>query len=220
MSVLGLVNSDRIDADPGGARCITLACGYEISVPATKTFLNQVAAFLYLALRMGKHPAAPLVETLPGLISTRWKLPAPQVQALEPLLAGRDDLYCLGYGMTYPIALEGALKLKEITYAHCEGCYPPNSNMSPCPRWTKVIRAVRGRTAGCAADRQRINEVTCRGGCAIVVGPDDNRLRMNANHLITLPAVDPETAPCSQCCASIALLPSQSGARLRPRLPA
>ena len=46
---------------------------------------------------------------------------AGQVEAIAGEINAWDNLYCLGYGATYPIALEGALKLKEITYAHCEG---------------------------------------------------------------------------------------------------
>ena len=55
MAVLGLVNVIGSTLMKVSERYLPLACGYEISVPATKTFMNQVVAFLYLALRMGKH---------------------------------------------------------------------------------------------------------------------------------------------------------------------
>jgi glucosamine--fructose-6-phosphate aminotransferase (isomerizing) len=101
-------------------RHIPLACGYEISVPATKTFTNQVIAFLYLAMRMGDHNPDTLMA-LPKLMEATISKVEKQIAALEPIFKNKDDLYCLGYGLTYGIALEGALKLKEITYAHCEG---------------------------------------------------------------------------------------------------
>ena len=126
------------------------------------------------------------------------------MKRLEAQLAGQDDLYCLGYGLTYPIALEGALKLKEITYAHCEGMLSTEFKHGP-------LSAVReGYPVLFVAGPQDvplivsgINEVTCRGGQAIVIGPDDERLRINAHHLITLPAADAETS------ALLSVLPLQ-----------
>ena len=61
MGILGLVNVIGSALTQVSEVYLPLVCGYEISVPATKTFLNQVVAFLYLALRLGKHPTAPLV---------------------------------------------------------------------------------------------------------------------------------------------------------------
>jgi glucosamine--fructose-6-phosphate aminotransferase (isomerizing) len=204
LGVLGLVNVIGSTLTQVSEVYLPLACGYEISVPATKTFLNQVAAFLYLALRLGKHPTAPLVEALPGLIQGTLETTAPQVQGLEEQLAGQDDLYCLGYGLTYPVALEGALKLKEITYAHCEGMLSTEFKHGP-------LSAVReGYPVLFVAGPQDvplivsgINEVTCRGGQAIVIGPEDKRLRLNAHHLISLPRVDPDTS------ALLSVLPLQ-----------
>ena len=77
-------------------------------------------AFLYLALRMGGRPTD-VLRPLPGLLERAIEDTDAQVQILLPVFAERGDMYELGYGLTYGIALEGALKLKEITYAHCEG---------------------------------------------------------------------------------------------------
>ncbi len=204
MGVLGLVNVIGSTLTQVSEVYLPLACGYEISVPATKTFLNQVVAFFYLALRMGKHPTAPLAEALPGLIQHTLETAAPQVQALEAQLAGQDDLYCLGYGLTYPIALEGALKLKEITYAHCEGMLSTEFKHGPLSavREDFPVLFVAG-PQDVPLIVSGINEVTCRGGQAIVIGPDDKRLRLNAHHLITLPEADPETS------ALLSVLPLQ-----------
>jgi glutamine---fructose-6-phosphate transaminase (isomerizing) len=99
---------------------LPLVCGYEISVPATKTFTNQVITFLYLAAKLGG--VADLgFDRLPELMEETIRVTDPQVQALVPRINTWDDTYTLGYGATYPFALESALKLKEITYAHCEG---------------------------------------------------------------------------------------------------
>ncbi len=174
---------------------LPLACGYEISVPATKTFLNQALAFLYLALRMGGHSTADL-HGLPDLLEKTIITTGLQIGDLEGDLARRDDLYCLGYGLTYPIALEGALKMKEVTYAHCEGMLSTEFKHGPLSAVTEgypvifvsgpedVARVVSG-----------INEVTCRGGRAIAVGEEDPRLRANAHDLIMLPKAGPLLNP-------------------------
>ncbi|MCX7750330.1 MAG: glutamine--fructose-6-phosphate transaminase (isomerizing) [Candidatus Bipolaricaulota bacterium] len=174
---------------------LPLACGYEISVPATKTFLNQALAFLYLALRMGGHPTA-FLQGLPDLLAETLRSAEPWVEGLVADLAGRDDLYCLGYGLTYPIALEGALKMKEVTYAHCEGMLSTEFKHGPLSAVhdgypvlfvcgpEDVPRIVSG-----------VNEVTCRGGRAIAIGEEDDRLRANVHDLLPLPRAGPLLNP-------------------------
>ncbi|MEA3350835.1 MAG: isomerizing glutamine--fructose-6-phosphate transaminase, partial [Chloroflexota bacterium] len=120
MGILGLVNVVGSSLTRLSDYHLPLTCGYEISVPATKTFSNQVIAFLYLTMRMGGIDTAPL-ENLPLWIDRVLEAVEKQTAAVSGYLSRWDDLYCLGYGLTYPIALEAALKLKEITYAHCEG---------------------------------------------------------------------------------------------------
>ncbi|MCX7975869.1 MAG: glutamine--fructose-6-phosphate transaminase (isomerizing), partial [Bellilinea sp.] len=120
MTSLGLANVIGSTLTKATACWLPLCCGYEISVPATKTFTNQVVTFLYLAYRLAGRDTSPL-EQIPALMEQTLAASEPQVQAITPAVNQWNDLYCLGYGATYPMALEGALKLKEITYAHCEG---------------------------------------------------------------------------------------------------
>jgi glucosamine--fructose-6-phosphate aminotransferase (isomerizing) len=101
----------------------------------------------------------------------------------------------LGYGITYSIALEGALKLKEITYAHCEGMLSTEFKHGPLAAvskdypilFTTIEEDIPLIISG-------INEVTCRGARAIVFGPEDERLRTNGHHLITVEQPTPEFA--------------------------
>ncbi len=116
MTAYGLVNVIGSTLTKVTERCLLLACGYEISVPATKTFTNQVIAFLFLAMRMGKRNTRDLAA-IPGLMEQTIESAMQQIPLIQGRLEKWNDLYCLGYGATYPIALEGALKLKEITYA-------------------------------------------------------------------------------------------------------
>jgi len=191
MGVLGLVNVLGSTLMNESEYYLPLVCGYEISVPATKTFTNQAAAFLYLALRMGGHSTAPLAR-LPELLEETLGMVEPQVAALEPNLAGHDDLYCLGYGLTYPIALEGALKLKEVTYAHCEGMLSTEFKHGPLSAVYEgypVIFVAGPEDVPLLVSG--INETTCRGGQAIVIGEENEQLRVNADDLILLPSAGP-----------------------------
>jgi glucosamine--fructose-6-phosphate aminotransferase (isomerizing) len=187
MPVLGLVNVIGSTLMNVSERYLPLACGYEISVPATKTFLNQAITFLYLALRMGAHSTDSL-QALPDLIQESIDAVDAQVIALSSQLTGHDDLYCLGYGLTYPIALEGALKLKEVTYAHCEGMLSTEFKHGPLSAVTQDFPVI--FVAGpedVPLIVSGLNETTCRGGRAIVIGEEEERLRSNSHQLISLP---------------------------------
>ncbi len=102
-----------------------------------------------------------------------------------------DDLYCVGYGATYPVAMEGALKLKEITYAHCEGMLSTEFKHGPLSavREDYPVIFIAGPD-DIPLLISGINEVTCRSGRAIVVGQEDSRLRTNAHDLVVLPDSD------------------------------
>lgn len=190
MGILGLVNVIGSTLTQVSERYIPLACGYEISVPATKTYTNQAIAMLYLAMRMGGHDTRQL-DTLPDLIEQTIQSTDSVVTALGPSLSAWDDLYCVGYGSTYPVAMEGALKLKEITYAHCEGMLSTEFKHGPLSavRENYPVIFVAGPD-DIPLLISGINEVTCRSGRAIVVGPEDSRLRANADDLVVLPDCD------------------------------
>jgi glucosamine--fructose-6-phosphate aminotransferase (isomerizing) len=190
MGVLGLVNVVGSTLTRVSDHHLPLVCGYEISVPATKTFTNQAAALLYLAVRMGGGSTAPL-RALPDWIDRTTEAVEAQIPPLQDYLKSWDDLYCLGYGLTYPIALEGALKLKEITYAHCEGMLSTEFKHGPLSAVTDgypvLFNAVSGDIPLIISG---INEVTCRGGRAVVISEEDPRLAENADDLLILPALD------------------------------
>jgi len=191
MGVLGLVNVIGSTLMRVSEHHLPLACGYEISVPATKTFTNQVIAFLYLAMRMGGHDTRTLAD-LPDLMEKTIQHTAAQIEALEQKLTGIADLYCLGYGLTYPIALEGALKLKEITYLHCEGMLSTEFKHGP------LSAVEEGYPVLFVAGQEDvdliisgINETTTRGGMAVVFGAENPRLEANGDVLVTFPRTDP-----------------------------
>jgi glucosamine--fructose-6-phosphate aminotransferase (isomerizing) len=122
-------------------------------------------------------------------------LTAPKIQALVPEINLWNDLYCLGFGSTYPMALEGALKLKEITYAHCEGMLSTEFKHGPLSAVTDGFPVLfLAGPEDIPLIISGINEVTCRGGAAIAVGQADDRLAANATKLITIPDSSPAIA--------------------------
>ena len=187
MGIFSLVNVVGSTMTRISERSLPLACGYEISVPATKTFTNQVLSFLYLAYRLAGLDTASLA-VIPDLMVKTLEAVSPQVQALEPDFHRWNDCYCLGYGLTFPIALEGALKLKEINYSHCEGMLSTEFKHGP-------LSAVQdGYPIVFVAGREDvplivsgINEVTCRGALAIAIGEADPRLDANAQKVVVMP---------------------------------
>jgi glucosamine--fructose-6-phosphate aminotransferase (isomerizing) len=184
---LGLVNVLGSTLTHHSRAYLPLACGYEISVPATKTFVNQLVAFLYLALRMAGESIDPLTR-LPALIEQTIEQTDPHVARLLPVFSGRADMYELGYGLTYGIALEGALKLKEITYAHCEGMLSTefkHGPLSAVDQGYPVVFVVGPDDVPLLISA--INEVTTRGGRAIAIAEPDARLGGNVDDLIPLP---------------------------------
>jgi glucosamine--fructose-6-phosphate aminotransferase (isomerizing) len=187
MPCYGLANVIGSTLTRATACWLPLCCGYEISVPATKTFTNQVVTFLYLAYRLGGKDMQEL-EQIPELMEQTLSLTAGPAQALAAQINAWNDLYCLGFGATYPIALEGALKLKEITYAHCEGMLSTEFKHGPLSAVTKgfpVLFAVGPQDVPQIVSG--INEVTCRGGRAIAIGQEDPRLQANASEVILIP---------------------------------
>ena len=112
---------------------LDIGAGIEVGVAATKTFLGQLLAFYGLALAFAARRGARPDQEIDGLVEELRQLPD-QLRALvedhdqrSAELAHRfaetQDVIFLGRGINYPIALEGALKLKEISYIHAEG-YP------------------------------------------------------------------------------------------------
>jgi glucosamine--fructose-6-phosphate aminotransferase (isomerizing) len=192
MECFGLANVVGSTLTKSTSFCLPLCCGYEISVPATKTFTNQVITFLYLAYRLaGKNTKE--LASIPALMEKTLDTVAPQVKTIAEEINEWNDMYCLGYGLTLPIALEGALKLKEITYAHCEGMLSTEFKHGPLSAVSKGFPIV--FVAGPQDTNliiSGINEVNVRGARAIAIGEENARLRANADDLIVIPESDPQ----------------------------
>ena len=213
MACFGLANVVGSTLTKTASLCLPLCCGYEISVPATKTFTNQVVTFLYLAYKMaGKDPLIGgldtprddqrgystsgirrnVFEVIPELMEQTIQMVEPQIKEIAKDINEWNDMYCLGYGATYAIALEGALKLKEITYAHCEGMLSTEFKHGPLSAVSKGFPII--FVAGpndVPLIISGINEVKVRGARTIVISEEDARLRLNSDNLVVIPKSDP-----------------------------
>ena len=130
---LGVTNRPESSLARQVTHLLDIGAGIEVGVAATKTFLGQLLAFYALALafaarrgsRSGAEIAALVAELrgLPEELSALVEQHDQRSEAMAHRFAETQDVIFLGRGINYPIALEGALKLKEISYIHAEG-YP------------------------------------------------------------------------------------------------
>jgi len=182
--------------------------GPEISVASTKAFTTQVAGFLLVSLYLGllrgriaqerAHALATALACLPDQLGALLPRAAEQAEALTGRLSGMTGALYLGRGCSYPLALEGALKLKEITYLHAEGYPAGEMKHGPIalvgPRTAVVVVApsdrMRAKTLG------NLEEVKAREGFVVAVGTEgDEELRRLADVFFALPAVDELLTP-------------------------
>ena len=120
-------------------RGVYLHAGPEISVASTKAFSSQVAVLLLMALLLGRNRRLSRsegcelvreIEQTPELIRSVLAQ-AEEIRAIAKRYAGFDDFFYIGRGCLYPTALEGALKLKEISYVHAEGYHAAELKHGP-----------------------------------------------------------------------------------------
>ncbi|MGA1304615.1 MAG: glutamine--fructose-6-phosphate transaminase (isomerizing), partial [Cyanobium sp.] len=135
--LLGITNRPESSLGRLVPHLLDIGAGIEVGVAATKTFLGQLLAFYGLALAFAERrqgrPGVPGPERLAALAGQLRSLPEVMRQVVDDhdqrcaelahLFADTQDVIFLGRGINYPIAMEGALKLKEISYIHAEG-YP------------------------------------------------------------------------------------------------
>ena len=174
---------------------LPLACGFEISVPATKTFVNQAVLFLYLAYRLAGRDVSELAA-LPNLLQQTIEACDEPARKMADYLDLWPDMYYLGFGLTHPIALEGALKLKEITYSHCEGTFSSDFKHGPlaavCEGYPVLFFTAPGDEAIMIS---AINEVTVRGGRAVNIAVEHEALRANGHDYLAIPGCPRFLAP-------------------------
>jgi len=204
--VLGIVNvvGSTIAREADGG--IYLHAGPEIGVASTKAFTSQIVALTLLALWLGRQRGLSLemgqeiacqLARLPSHITRALAL-EPRVRAVAEAYAGRGSFLYLGRGVSFPVALEGALKLKEISYIHAEGY--PAAEMKHGPialiDTDMPVVFVAPRDDVYRKVLSNMQEVKARGGHVIAVtteGRDD--LGTLVDHRLSVPATAPLLSP-------------------------
>ncbi|HUW20348.1 MAG TPA: glutamine--fructose-6-phosphate transaminase (isomerizing) [Sedimentisphaerales bacterium] len=199
-TVLGIVNvvgSSIARATDAG---IYLHVGPEIGVASTKAFTAQVAVLTMVAIELGRRrhissdEASRCIDELsriPDKIS-RVLEQSEHIKEIASANIERNNWLFLGRGFNYPVALEGALKLKEISYIHAEGLPAAEMKHGPIALIVDGMPAVFIAPTGPQYDKimGNIAEVKARGGRIIVVATEgDDNIKQHADHLITVPDV-------------------------------
>jgi glucosamine--fructose-6-phosphate aminotransferase (isomerizing) len=197
-TVLGIVNvvgSSIARATDAG---IYLHAGPEIGVASTKAFTGQVAVLTMLAIELARRRHISSDEAdrhiselsqIPDKIS-QILTQSDHIKEIAAANIDKDNWLFLGRGFNYPVALEGALKLKEISYIHAEGLPAAEMKHGPIALIADGMPAVFIATAGPQYDKimGNIAEVRARGGKIIVVATQgDENISEHAYHLITIP---------------------------------
>jgi len=173
--------------------------GPEIGVASTKAFTTQLAALFLLAVTLAKQAGRLAADTEAGHLQALRHLPVAvqKVLALEPEItswatrfADKQHALFLGRGHHYPIALEGALKLKEISYIHAEG-YPAgelkHGPLALVDRTMPVI-SIAPNDALLEKLKSNLKEVAARGGELYVFADADSAVDEEAGvHILRLP---------------------------------
>jgi glutamine---fructose-6-phosphate transaminase (isomerizing) len=173
--------------------------GVEIGVASTKAFTTQLAGLFLLTLALaqakGRLSAADEAHHLKAMRHLPVALQA--VLALEPQLiqwaeafAQQDNALFLGRGLHYPIALEGALKLKEISYIHAEAYPAGELKHGPLALVTSAMPVVTVAPNDALLEKLKSNmqEVRARGGVLYVLADSDTHIRSEAGlHVIRMP---------------------------------
>jgi glucosamine--fructose-6-phosphate aminotransferase (isomerizing) len=185
--------------------------GPEVAVASTKGFLTQVVACYLVGLFLAQVRGVKYTDEVAAIVEDLRKLPdavARVLEGMEPVrelarsLAGEDTLLFLGRHVGYPVALEGALKLKELAYIHAEGFAAgelKHGSIALIDQGTPVVVVVpspRSRESVHGKVVSNIQEVRARGARTIVIAEDgDEDVVPYADHLIRVPRTPTLLAP-------------------------
>ena len=177
--------------------------GPEIGVASTKAFTAQVTVLSMMALMIGRKKELISQERFATLLNELEEIPS----KIETILEGNDhfhkiaDIYksvsnalYLGRGVSYPVALEGALKLKEISYIHAEGYPAAEMKHGPIALIDENMPVVFIATKDNSYEKivSNIQEVKARNGIVIaIVTEGDDAIERMADHVIEIPPTDP-----------------------------
>jgi glucosamine--fructose-6-phosphate aminotransferase (isomerizing) len=206
--VLSIVNVPESSMARESDSVLETVAGPEVGVASTKAFTAQLVVLACLALATARARGVVSAETEATMTGALLEVPGraaevlekdEAIQALAVRIAQARDVLFLGRGNCFPIALEGALKLKEISYIHAEGYAAGEMKHGPIALIDPAVPVIATVPSGPLFEKTASNlqEAAARGG-QIVVFSDAHgvaRLKGIAAETVTLPEVDPFVAP-------------------------
>ena len=200
--------------------------GPEIGVASTKAYMAMVAAFELLAIWLGRargtlsgELASELIQALratPGLIEEALE-ERHNIANIAEAFKGHADYLFLGRGINFPTALEGALKLKEISYIHAEAYATGEMKHGPIALIDKNMPVVTVATASALYEKtvSNIQEVKARDGIIIALAnTGDESIRQHADYVISVPKTHELVSPLINV-VSLQLLAYETANRLK-----
>lgn len=185
---------------------LTLA-GPEIGVASTKAFTTQLAALMLLVLKIGQVKQSMTTEKSAAIIADLWHTPKvildtlqhdKDILRLSELFVEKQHCLFLGRGTEFPIALEGALKLKEISYIHAEGYAAGELKHGPLALVDNDMPVVILAPQDDMLDKLKSNmeEVQARGGELFVFADENSGIKeKDRQHVVHIPSISPILAP-------------------------
>ena len=174
--------------------------GPEIGVASTKAFTTQLTALMLLAMSIAKAKGinpklrtrlATALRGLPEIIAKSLELKE-ELMEIAPNIANKDNALFLGRGMFYPIAKEGALKLKEISYIHAEAYPAGELKHGPLALIDENMPVLALAPESELAEKlvSNLEEVKARGGIMYVFGNATGKMKIDSGKLIKMPECD------------------------------
>ena len=207
VKTLGIVNVVGSQASRLADALVYTHAGPEIGVASTKAFTSQLTALYLLALRLGQargvitpdalYTKLQALSELPHQIGHLLADPEPYIQLANRFHKRPDFLY-IARGINYPIALEGALKLKEISYIHAEGYPAGEMKHGPIALIDEEMPVVAIATRDRIYDKvlSNIQQVKARLGIVIAVATEgDTEIANEADYVLYVPETDPHLTP-------------------------
>jgi glucosamine--fructose-6-phosphate aminotransferase (isomerizing) len=206
--ILSVVNVSESSMARASDAVLETVAGPEIGVASTKAFTAQLAVLACLAIAAGRARGTLSRDQESALTTALLEVPGRAGEVLEHhdkiiriagIVAEARDVLYLGRGSCFPIALEGALKLKEISYIHAEGYAAGEMKHGPIALIDSAVPVIAIAPSGPLFEKTASNlaEAAARGGKLIVFtdAAGATRLRDIAAETIILPSVEPFVAP-------------------------
>jgi glucosamine--fructose-6-phosphate aminotransferase (isomerizing) len=207
LATLAVCNVPESSIVRESALTLMTRAGPEIGVASTKAFTTQLTALALFALALGQAHGLPSadcanwvrqLETLPGAVRAALALD-PEIRRLAERFVGKDHTLFLGRGTQFPIAMEGALKLKEISYIHAEAYPAGELKHGPLALVDENMPVIAVAPNDHLLEKLKSNleEVRARGGELYVLADAEvaRHMLQSQGHLLTLPSCGELVAP-------------------------